>query len=318
MPIRSPSLVELHAFLAVARNGSFRKAAEELQLTQAAVSRAVQRLEETLGVDVLERSGAGVRLTPSGAELRKRTGRHVAALEEAALALSRRAERLRLRLSVVPSLGTLWLLPRLEDFRTRHPEVELELRQYHHDEDFLRDDIDLWIALKRPRWPRQVAATYLVGREIVAVCAPSLARGVKTPTQLLSLPLLYHSTYRDNWSLWAQAVGLEPPALRGGTGFDLVLNLVEAARAGMGVAVVQKCMVEADLASGRLRMPVPGTASTGRGYYLCWRRSQAGHPAAELFAEWVRGQAQEILKSMPVKARSPLAESGSRSAGRHG
>jgi len=299
MAIRSPSLVELHAFLAVARNGSFRKAAEELHLTQAAVSRAVQRLEETLGVDVLERSGAGVRLTPAGIELRKRTGKHVAALEEAANALGRRAERLRLRLSVVPSLGTLWLLPRLEDFRSRHPEVELELRQYHHDEDFLRDDIDLWIALKR-RWPRQVAAGYLVGREIVAVCAPSLARGVKTPQQLLSLPLLYHSNYRDNWALWAQAVGTELPARQRSTGFDLVLNLVEAARAGMGVAVVQKCMVEADLASGRLRMPVQGAASTGRGYYLCQRRSQAAHPAAELFAEWVRGQAAASEPASPV------------------
>ena len=291
MAIRSPSLVELHAFLAVARNGSFRKAAEELHLTQAAVSRAVQRLEETLGVDVLERSGAGVRLTPAGADLRKRTGKHVAALEEAAIALGRRAERLRLRLSVAPSLGTLWLLPRLEDFRSRHPELDLELRQYHHDEDFLRDDVDLWIALKQPRWPRQVAASYLVGREVVAVCAPSLARGVKTPQQLLSLPLLYHSNYRDNWALWAQAVGAAMPARPRGTGFDLVLNLVEAARAGMGVAVVQKCMVETDLASGRLRMPVPGTASTGRGYFLCQRRSQAAHPAAERFAEWVRAQA---------------------------
>lgn len=291
MAIRSPSLVELHAFLAVARNGSFRKAAEELHLTQAAVSRAVQRLEETLGVDVLERSGAGVRLTPAGADLRKRTGKHVAALEEAAVALGRRAERLRLRLSVAPSLGTLWLLPRLEDFRARHPELDLELRQYHHDEDFLRDDVDLWIALKQPSWPRQVAARYLVGREIVAVCAPSLARGVKTPQQLLSLPLLYHSNYRGNWALWAQALGVAMPARPRGTGFDLVLNLVEAARAGMGVAVVQKCMVEADLASGRLRMPVAGTASTGRGYYLCQRRSQAAHPAAERFAEWVRAQA---------------------------
>lgn len=291
MAIHSPSLVELHAFLAVARNGSFRKAADELHLTQAAVSRAVQRLEETLGVDVLERSGAGVRLTPAGAELRRRTGRHVAALEQAALALARRSERLRLRLSVVPSLGTLWLLPRLEDFGALHPEIELELRQYHHDEDFLRDDIDLWIALKLPRWPRQVAASYLVGREIVAVCAPSLARGVKTAPQLLSRPLLYHSNYRHNWALWAQAIGAEMPAQLRGTGFDLVLNLVEAARAGMGVAVVQKCMVEADLASGRLRMPVAGTASTGRGYYLCRRRSQAAHPAAERFAEWVRGQA---------------------------
>lgn len=292
MAIRSPSLVELHAFLAVARHGSFRRAAEELSVTQAAVSRAVLRLEEQLGVDVLERSGAGVRLTPVGAELRKRTEKHVLALEDAALHLRRSAERL--RLSVVPSLGNLWLLPRLEDFRARHPEVEIEFRQYHHDEDFRREDVDVWIALKRATWPRQVAAEYLVGREIVAVCAPRVARGIHDAGQLLAQPLLYHSNYRENWDLWARAVGAQLPARWRGTGFDLVMNLIEAARAGMGVAVVQQCMVEADLASGRLVAPVPGTASTGRGYYLCRRRALAAHPAVERFSEWLRSQVAVI------------------------
>lgn len=290
MPIRSPSLVELHAFLAVARTGSFRKAAEELFLTQAAVSRSVARLEQQLGIDVLERSGAGVRLTPAGTELRKRTHKHVAALEDAALALRRAPERLRLRLSVVPSLGTLWLLPRLEDFRARHPEVEIEFRQYEREAPFRREDVDLWIVLKpgaRQEWPRQVAARYLVGREIVAVCTPQLAQGLEVPARLLERPLLYHSSYPENWSLWARAAGLSLPQGWRGTGFDLAINLIEAARAGMGVAVVQKCMVEADLASGRLVMPAPGTASTGRGYYLCRRRALGAHPAADRFSQWL-------------------------------
>lgn len=294
MAIRSPSLVELHAFLAVARTGSFRKAADALSVTQAAVSRAVLRLEEQLGLDVLERSGAGVRLTPAGAELRRRTEKHVAALEEAALHLRRTSERLRLRLSVVPSLGTLWLLPRLDDFRRRHPEVEIEFREYRRDDAFLREDVDLWIVLKaggRQRWPRQVAAQYLVGREIVAVCTPQRARGIRTPSQVLGQPLLYHSTYRDNWTLWARAAGVDLPERWRGTGFDLAINLIEAARAGMGVAVVQKCMVEADLASRRLVLPVAGEALTDRGYYLVRRRALGAHPAADLFSEWVAGQA---------------------------
>lgn len=294
MAIRSPSLVELHAFLAVARTGSFRRAADDLSVTQAAVSRAVLRLEEQLGVDVLERSGAGVRLTPVGAELRRRTEKHVAALEEAALHLRRTSERLRLRLSVVPSLGTLWLLPRLDDFRRRHPEVEIEFREYRRDDDFLREDVDLWIVLKagtRQRWPRQVAAQYLVGREIVAVCTPQVARGIRTPAKVLEQPLLYHSTYRDNWTLWADAVGLDLPERWRGTGFDLAINLIEAARAGMGVAVVQKCMVEADLASRRLVLPVAGEALTDRGYYLVRRRALGAHPAADLFSEWLARQA---------------------------
>jgi LysR family glycine cleavage system transcriptional activator len=295
MAIRSPSLVELHAFLAVARSGSFRKAAEALNVTQAAVSRAVLRLEEELGVDVLERSGAGVALTAAGVELRRRVEKPVAALEEAALHLRRHAERMRLRLSVVTSLGNLWLMPRLEDFRARHPEVEIEFRQYQREEDFLRDDVDLWIVLKRkPRqqWPRQIAAEYLVGRDIVAVCTPQRARGLRNGPQVLAQPLLYHSQFPDNWALWAQAVGAPlPPAWRG-TGFDLGINLVEAARAGMGVAVVQKCMVEADLAAGRLVIPVAGSASTGRGYYLCRRLALGAHPAADLFSAWVRAQAE--------------------------
>jgi DNA-binding transcriptional LysR family regulator len=295
MSTRSPSLVELHAFLAVARAGSFRKAAEQLCVTQAAVSRAVLRLEEDLGVDVLARSGAGVTLTAAGEDLRRRVEQPVAALEDAAAQLRRRTERQRLRLSVVPSLGHLWLMPRLEDFRASHPEVELELRQYHHDEDYQREDVDLWIALKargRRQWPRQIAARYLAGRDIVAVCAPRLAAGVRGAQDLLALPLLYHSNYPDNWNLWSRAVGAALPARWRGAGFDLVMNLVEAARAGMGVAVVQSCMVDADLASGRLAMPVAGSASTGRGYYLCRRRALGAHPAAEAFSQWVLRQAQ--------------------------
>jgi DNA-binding transcriptional LysR family regulator len=294
MRIRSPSLVELHAFLGVARHGNFRRAADELCVTQAAVSRAVARLEKHLGEQLLDRAVSGVRLTTVGAELHRQVAEPVAALEAAAGRLLARRESARLRLSVVPSLGNLWLLPRLEDFRQRFPAIDIEFRQYHHDEDFGRTDVDLWLALKtgpRQRWPRQVAAQYLVGREIVAVCAPELARGLRTADDLLALPLLYHSNYRDNWALWAAGVGgTLPPGWRG-TGFDLVMNLIEAARAGMGVAVVQQCMVQADLAAGRLVVPVPGAATTGRGYYLCRLRSAPVSAAAQAFADWVRSQA---------------------------
>ena len=307
MAIRSPSLVELHAFLAVARSGSFRRAAEALNVTQAAVSRAVLRLEEELGVDVLERSGAGVRLTAAGSELRRRVEKPVAALEEAALHLRRHAERLRLRLSVVTSLGNLWLMPRLEDFRGRHPEIEIEFRPYQREEDFLREDVDLWIVLKRqPRqqWPRQIAADYLVGRDIVAVCTPARAKTIRGGEQLVKQPLLYHSQFPDNWTLWADAAGVALPARWRGTGFDLVINLVEAARAGMGVAVVQKCMVEADLAAGRLVIPVPGSASTGRGYWLCRRRALGAHPAVERFSAWVQAQAAVSEPASPARRRA--------------
>ena len=129
-------------------------------------------------------------------------------------------------------------------------------------------------------------------------CTPGVLMAAQ---DLLAQPLLYHSSYADNWALWAEAAGARLPADWRGTGFDLVLNLIEAARAGMGVAVVQKCMVEADLAARRLAMPVAGVASTGRGYYLCRRRALGAHPAAERFSQWVLAQAALSEPASPAR-----------------
>lgn len=303
MRIQSPSLVELHAFLAVVRTRSFRKAAEELCVTQAAVSRAVIRLEAELGQEVFSRTTGGVILTPLGEDLLQMIAKPVAALEAAAVRLRKKLERLRLRLSVITSLGHLWLMPRLEDFQRRHPEIELEFRQYRHDEDFTRDDVDLWIDVKnsaQQQWPRQISAQYLIGKEILAVCTPQLAQGLRTPEELLQLPLLYHSSFPDNWNVWAAATGARMPTRRKGSGFDLVMNLIGAAKAGMGVAIVQQCMVQADLQAGRLVSPVGGIASTGRGYYLCRRRAQVAHPASDLFSAWLMEMAaQQAADSLP-------------------
>lgn len=296
--MRGPSLVELHAFLAVARLGSFRKAADELCVTQAAVSRAVQRLEADIGHALFMRTAAGVSLTAAGHRLRKLVGQPVARIAAASEQMRRKPERLRLRLAVITSLGTLWLMPRLEDFRRQHPEVDLEFRQYHHDENFTRDDVDLWIENRlttTSQWPRQIAARYLVGKEIVAVCAPRLGKHLHLAADVLAQRRLYHSNYPGNWALWAAAAGVAFPASPGETGFDLVLNMIEAARNGLGIAIVQRCMVEGDLASGRLMMPVDVSASTGRGYYLCRRRAVWAHPASDLFATWVLEQAQSRI-----------------------
>jgi len=295
MRIQSPSLVELHAFLAVARTGSFRRAALELCVTQAAVSRAVARLEADMGQEVFVRGLGGVVLTALGQDLQRMTARHVRGLEAAGMRLRKQHERLRLQLSVVTSLGNLWLMPRLEGFRRSHPEIGIEFRQYRHDEDFTREDVDLWIDVKRsPRqqWPRQITARYLIGRDILVVCAPHLARGIRSAGDLLRHPLLYHSSFPDNWNVWAGQAGVDMAGRRLGSGFDLVINMVDAARAGMGVAIVQECMVRDDLQTGQLVAPLDIRASTGRGYYLCGRRAQVAHPASELFSAWLLEEAR--------------------------
>jgi LysR family transcriptional regulator, glycine cleavage system transcriptional activator len=297
MKLHSPSLVELHAFLAVSRLGSFRLAAEELCVTQAAVSRAVQRLEEHLGdCRLFDRSPQGVSLTEQGRQLRRLTQRHVMALESAA-ALLLRPQRHRagskLRLAVIPTLGTQWLLPRLARFRSAYPGVDVEMRQYRHDDEYTRDDVDVWIAVKRPRrrWPARLQTTYLLGREIVPVCAPSLLPRLRQPGDLAEEVLLHHTNFPDNWARWAAAAGLAvAPSL--GPGYDLSINLIFAAKAGLGIALTQPCLIERELESGELVKPFDLPVDTGRGYFVCVDARLPRSPAQRAFLEWIKTEAR--------------------------
>ena len=294
MQFKSPSLPELHAFLAVCQLGSFRQAAGVLFVTQAAVSRAVQRLEQRLECTLLDRTGPRVVPTARGSEFQQLVEAHVAGLESAVSRFGAGTARRRLRLSVVPTLATRWLVPRLGQFRALHPGIEIELRPFHHDEDFSRDDVDLWISVKRPAraWPRGIRASYLTGREIVPACTPALAARLRQPRDLLQATLLQHINFPGNWALWLQQAGgvQAQPVL--GPGFDLGNNLIVAACAGMGVTVLQPLLIEAELASGQLVLPFSQAANTGRGYHLCSRAALAENDAVEQFTRWLRDEAR--------------------------
>ncbi|QHI99841.1 LysR family transcriptional regulator [Xylophilus rhododendri] len=306
MKLRSPSLVELHAFLAVCRLGSFRQAAEVLCVTQAAVSRAVQRLEQHLGgCRLFERSPQGVTLTEQGRQLRQLTERHVMALESATALFQQPRSSAKLRLSVIPTLGTKWLLPRLPRFQAAHPGLHIEMRQFRHDEDFQRDDVDIWIDVKRPRrrWPSRLQVTYLLGRDIVPVCAPEVLPRLQAPRDLGREVLLHHTNFPENWARWANAAGLggEP---RLGPGYDLSMNMIFAAKEGVGVAITQPCLIERELARGELVIPFPIPVSTGRGYFLCLDQQQPASAGQLAFCAWVQEEAR--LAVDPVVTAAPL------------
>lgn len=300
MKIRSPSLVELHAFLAVCRLNSFRKAADELCVTQAAVSKAVQRLEAHLaGGRLFDRTSTGTVLTARGAQLQKLTQRHVMALESAAEHFGRAGQTRTVRISVIPTLGIQWLMPRLSSFRERHPDVNIEMRQFRHDEDFTRDDVDLWIEVKRPHrtWPDHIQARYLLGRELVPVCAPALRETLQHPTDLQSATLLRHTHFPDNWKLWFDAAGTPctPPP---GPSFDLTMHLIVATKAGMGAAVVPACLVQRELETGELVRPFDTEVSCDRGYFLCTSRDAAPFSARDQFAQWVVKQCKDSAQAL--------------------
>lgn len=294
MRFKSPSLPELHAFLSVCQLGSFRQAAGALCVTQAAVSRAVQRLEQRLECTLLDRSGPRVQLTARGREFQASVEPHVIGLETAMSRFGVVAARRKLRVSVVPTLATRWLVPRLAKLRALHPDIDIELRQFHHDDNFARDDVDLWIALKRPgrAWPRGIRARYLLGREIMPACSPALALGLRNPCDLLKVTLLQHTNFPENWALWLREVGKVTTAPTLGPGFDVGSNLIVAASADMGAIVIQPLLIEAELVSGQLVLPFRQGVATERGYYLCYRAAVAENEAVNQFEHWLRAEAK--------------------------
>lgn len=302
MRFKSPSLPELHAFLAVCQLGSFRRAADALCVTQAAVSRAVLRLEQRLECTLLDRSGNRVQPTPRGREFQTLVEAHVAGLENAIGEFGVRAAPRKLRVSVVPTLCTRWLVPRLAQFHAQHPGIEIELRQFHHDENFERDDVDLWINVKRPTraWPRGIRARYLLGRELQPACTPAMAAGLRQPRDLLKVTLLQHVNYPGNWALWLSKVGGvdTPPKL--GAGFDLGNNLIVAACAGMGAILIQPWLIEAELTAGQLVLPFSPAVATDRGYYLCSRAALAENDAVEQFTRWLLDEAKISAKQFEM------------------
>lgn len=293
MRIRSPSLPELHAFISVVKTGSFSRAAEELSVTQGAVSRAVLRLESRLGLTLLERGGAGTQLTAAGETYYGRIHEAVAALEDAVPRQSGVVPEQELRLSVVPSLNMRWLVPRLPSLHAEHPWLRIVFKPYWFEEDFLRTDVDCWIKVRKAptsRWPRHIQATYLIGKEIVPICHPSIAHRIKRPADLLNFELLHHANTAGNWAIWLRASGVDTERLKLGPGFDLGATLIEAVEANAGVAVIQPCLIERELAENRVAVPLNVEVSNGRGYYLCVPRAKSETLALVTFRQWLLGQ----------------------------
>lgn len=296
MRIRSPSLTELHAFVAVVESGGFSRAAARLAVTQGAVSRAVLRLEAQLGIALLERGAGGVRPTAAGQGYYSRIHAAIAALEAAVPARPAAGQKDELRICAIPSLNMRWLVPRLPSFQASHPGLEIVFKPYWTDDDFRRDDVDCWIqtrASATSRWPRHAHATYLLGKEIVPICHPGVAGRIGAPADLLRFALLHHANYPGNWALWCKAHGVDPRTLKLGPGFDLAAGLIEAVAANMGVAVVQRCLIEREVAQQRVAVPLDAMASTGRGYYLCVPRARAETPALAAFKDWLLAQAAQ-------------------------
>jgi len=282
-----PPLPWLSAFEAVARLGSVTRAAEELDLTQGAVSRQVQKLEERLGQNLFTRDRQRLSLTPAGAAYARELRGALATIASATLSLSSNPQGGLLNLAILPAFGTYWLAPRLPDFMAAHPGVTVNLATRTHPFDFAREDFHAAIHFGQRDWPG-AGFLKLMEEENVAVAAPVLLEGrqMERPGDVAALPRLQIESRKGAWRRWFMAHGLGAED-RVAVQFDQFATMIEAAKKGLGAALVPRFLIGADLDSGAL-MPLPQTEAGRFGaYYLTWPEAGADYPPLVALRDWL-------------------------------
>jgi LysR family transcriptional regulator, glycine cleavage system transcriptional activator len=297
-PLPLPPLNALRAFESAARHLSFTRAGAELFVTQTAVSHQIKQLEAHLGRALFRRGPRALALTADGeawaSELREVFGR----LEDANRRLRSRpqAERPVVAVSVVPSFGAGWLVPRLGRFLARHPGIDVRISASGHLVDFAVEPIDLGIRFGRGRYPGLVTER-LGGDALVVVCAPKLRakKRLASPADLRRHVLL-HDDDPDAWRRWLAAHGPSGVDPSRGTVLTDSRMLVAAAVEGQGVALARRALAMDDLAAGRLVLPFPHVRPlpVKNAYYVVAPRRALARPEVRAFVEWLKGESQEL------------------------
>ncbi|MCA3239382.1 MAG: LysR substrate-binding domain-containing protein [Curvibacter sp.] len=289
-----PSLQALACFDAAARHESYTRAAQELALSQSAVSRQIAALEGFLGLALFRRTRHGVALTPEGADYARQIAPRLQALERDTLdAMSRQGTAGIITLATVPTFATRWLLPRLPALSREHPELVIHLETRTRPFLFADTGFDAAIysgtADQVANWAG-TQATRLIEEIIVPVCAPALLRGRRQlqPRELARLPLLQQSTRPEAWRQWFEATGVEAPAALSGPRYELYSMTAAAAAQGLGLALVPRLLIEPELARGELVQACGRALPSGRSYWLVLPDRSTPRPALDALVGWLQ------------------------------
>jgi DNA-binding transcriptional LysR family regulator len=287
-----PSISLLEAFEASARHASFTRAAHELHLTQSAVSRQVQSLEALLQVTLFHRSGRSIRLTEIGAGYAREIRAALVQIRGAtARTIAFRTGVGSLHLAILPTFGSKWLLPRLNDFQTRHPGVLIHIHSRITPFEFSESGMDAAITAGMGPWPGLIAHP-LLEDDRVLIASPKLLdqKPLTCPEDLYGHTLLGVSTRPHAWQDWFIAHGLSLRKMQQGTLFEFTAHLIQAVVAGMGVGVVTRVLVEEDLRQSNLAIPFADSVPGRHRYCLVHPPEKDGFPPLIAFREWLLDQ----------------------------
>ena len=282
-----PSTSMLSAFESAARLGSFSRAAEELSLTQGAISRQIRALEEQLAVDLFQRTHQQVVLTEAGKQYAKEIATALNIVRTATLNVITKPEGGRLRLAILPTFGAKWLIPRLPEFIEKHPDITISFKSHVAPFDFRDEQVDAAIHYGQPDWPH-ADCTFLMEESVVPVFSPSLAAKFRLERveDFTEVPLLHLSTRRDHFTKWFQLNGLAHDASQGLV-FEQFSNVAQAACAGLGVALMPRLFVDTELKSGALQCFEAKECKSSSAYYLAIPDNHASFAPVKIFRQWV-------------------------------
>lgn len=294
-----PSLQALACFEAAARHESYTRAAQELALTQGAVSRQITALEDFVGVALFRRTRHGVALTQSGRDYAQQVAPRLAALEQDTLdVMSSQGRALTLQLAAVPTFATRWLIPRLPALKTRHPDITVHIDTRTRAFMFADTSFDAALFAGTPEQVANWAGTQavkLLNEVVVPVCSPHWLGGRVSlpPEEIANLPLLQQSTRALAWRQWFEAQGVVAPLALAGPRFEVFSMTAAAAACGMGLALVPRLLVTQELALGTLVVACDQPLLGQRAYYLVSPDRTDERTAVGLFRQWLLQAAKE-------------------------
>lgn len=291
MPRRMPPLTSLRAFEAAGRHLSFTLAAAELRVTQAAISHQVKSLEEYMGKALFLRVPRQLELTAAGKILLPVVTNAFDQIDQATADLKVSQTNAAITVRLAPTFAAKWLSPRLEDFRRKHPRIDLSLRHSNEPADFSRQAIDLAVTYGKGDWSG-VVAEQLLNIDFFPVCAPAYLQGEHSLSDIdnLRYHTLLHDADYQNWSAWLAQAGVKDIDPQRGTVMDDTNVLIQAAVNGLGIALGSTPFVADHLDAGRLVRPFDSTLRSDFAYYVVCPKQHLERTAVRAFKEWLMQQ----------------------------
>lgn len=296
---RLPSLNAIKAFEAAARHESFTQAAEELCVTQGAVSHQVKALEAELGIKLFSRERQRLVITEAGRQ-------YLSVIRDALDRIALGTERLQRRqnagvltVSTSPDFAAKWLVHRLSRFSELYPDIDLRISATMHHVDFVREDVDLAVRHGDGNWTG-LEVVRLCAEQLFPICSPKLLggrNGMRKPADVLKFPLL-HFEDRTNWSKWLTAAGVYGAEVSAGPVMNRASMVIDAAVDGQGVGLARTTLAAWDIINGRLVRPFDIALPLSRGYWIVCPRVTSMLPKIVTFRDWLLAEAAEDMRQL--------------------